>query len=101
MNPFDAIKNLQDMTEKLKSMEGKVKDITATGTAAASAVSITLNGKFEIVDIKIDQNMFDDLKDLEALPAIIKIAHSNALENLNEKLKSQTSSLVGDMGFKF
>ncbi len=101
MNPFDAIKNLQNMTETLQNMESKVKEITASGTAGASAVTIVLNGKFEMQDIKIDKEMFEDVEDLEALPMLIKLAHNNAVENVSEKLKSQTSSLASDIGLSF
>ena len=58
-------------------------------------VTVTLNGKFEMLDIKLDPICVDN-RDVQMLQDLIVAAHNNAMENVQEKLKSSSSSLLGD-----
>ena len=43
-----------------------------------------MNGKKELVDIKIDKNIITDADDLEALEDMIKIAVNETIEKINK-----------------
>ncbi|MBR7080302.1 MAG: YbaB/EbfC family nucleoid-associated protein, partial [Treponema sp.] len=49
MNPFELVKNLGNMKEQLQNMQNQIASIEATGSSGGNMVSVTLNGKFEIV----------------------------------------------------
>ncbi len=77
------------MQEELESSE-------FTGTAGGGAVTLTMNGKFEISAVKIDPEAFsaEDIADLEVMIlAAAKDAHQKA-EEAQQKL---TSSITGGM----
>ena len=68
-NPFDLLKNPAALKEKLEQVQENLKNITATGSSGGGLVKVTLNGKFEMVDIQIDPIAVDprDVKMLQYL----------------------------------
>lgn len=98
MNPFEMFKNFGKIQSQLKEMQGKIDSLTATGTACGDSVSVTLNGKFEMTDIKINANALN-ADDLDLLPPLIKAAHADAVEKIRTLLQEQALSLTGGTGF--
>ena len=95
MNPFDLLKNSQMIKEQAEKLQREVANITAEGSSGGRMVTVTLNGKFEMLDIKLDPICVDN-RDVQMLQDLIVAAHNNAMENVQEKLKSSSSSLLGD-----
>ena len=95
MNPFDLLKNSQIIKEQAEKLQREVANITAEGSSGGRMVTVTLNGKFEMLDIKLDPICVDN-RDVQMLQDLIVAAHNNAMENVQEKLKSSSSSLLGD-----
>ena len=63
MNPFEMLKNLGNLNglkEQLEQTQEKLSTITATGSAGGNMVNVTLNGKFELVDIHLDPICVDN-----------------------------------------
>ena len=87
VNPFDMMKNLGDIQNKLQQAQSKMESIEATGSAGGNMVQVTINGKFEMKGIKIDPIAVDP-RDVNMLQDLIVAAHHNAMENIQEKLKS-------------
>ncbi|MBP3741921.1 MAG: YbaB/EbfC family nucleoid-associated protein [Treponema sp.] len=95
MNPFDLLKNSQMIKEQAEKLQREVANITAEGSSGGRMVTVTLNGKFEMLDIKLDPICVDN-RDVQMLQDLIVAAHNNAMENVQEKIKSSSSSLLGD-----
>ena len=95
MNPFDLLKNSAMIKEQAERLQREVANITAEGSSGGRMVTVTLNGKFEMLDIKLDPICVDN-RDVQMLQDLIVAAHNNAMENVQEKLKSSSSSLLGD-----
>ncbi len=95
MNPFDLLKNSAMIKEQAEKLQREVANITAEGSSGGRMVTVTLNGKFEMLDIKLDPICVDN-RDVQMLQDLIVAAHNNAMENVQEKLKSSSSSLLGD-----
>ena len=88
MNPFEMMKNLGNMKEQLQNMQNQIASIEATGSSGGNMVSVTLNGKFEIVDIQLSPICVDN-RDIPMLQDLIRSAHHAAMEEITEKIKSQ------------
>ena len=96
MNIFDMMKNLGPLQEQLKNAQSQLENISATGSAGGNMVQITLNGKFELLDNVLDPICVDN-RDIPMLQDLIKAAHHNAIEKIQEQIKSSSASLLGGM----
>lgn len=96
MNPFDLLKNSQAIKEQAEKFQDELKEITAEGSSGGRMVTVTLNGKFEMVGIKLDPICVDN-RDVQMLEDLIVSAHKNAVENVQEQIKSKSTSLLGGM----
>lgn len=96
MNPFDLLKNTQAIKEQSEKLQAELADIRAEGSSGGRMVTITLNGKFEMMRIKLDPICVDN-RDVQMLEDLIVAAHKNAIENVQEQIKAKSQSLLGGM----
>ena len=96
MNPFEMMKNLGGLQNQLKEAQEKLGALRATGSSGGNMVQVTLNGKFELMDIKLDPICVDN-RDVGMLQDLIVAAHHAAMENMQEKMKSELSPMLGGM----
>ncbi len=63
------MRELQKMQQRLVKMQEELEQSIFTGTAGGGAVTITMNGKFETVTVKIDPEAFsaEEIADLEVM----------------------------------
>ena len=81
-------KNIQKQVEEMKSA---IEKLTATGSSGGGLVKVTINGSFAMTDIHIDPICIDPRHPI-MLQDLIKAAHFNAFEKLQEQIKSQYGS---------
>ncbi|MCI5524028.1 MAG: YbaB/EbfC family nucleoid-associated protein [Spirochaetia bacterium] len=98
MNPFSMLKDMAGMKEQLEKAQAQMQEITATGSSGGNMVQLTINGKFEIVDIHLDPICVDN-RDVPMLQDLIKAAHHDAMYKIQEALKSQLGPMLGGMNF--
>lgn len=96
MNPFDMFKNLGDVKKQLADAQAELTKMTATGSAGGNMVTVTLNGNFEMLDIKLDPLCVDN-RDVPMLQDLIRAAHHNAIEKIQEQIKSNAGSMLSQM----
>ena len=96
MNPFDMVKNLAGMQSQLKAAQEKLAELEAEGSSGGNMVQVTVNGKFELVDIKLDPICVDN-RDVPMLQDLIKAAHHAALEKIQDDIKNQLGPMVAGM----
>lgn len=96
MNPFDMVKNLAGMQSQLKAAQEKLAKLEAEGSSGGNMVQVTVNGKFELVDIKLDPICVDN-RDVPMLQDLIKAAHHAALEKIQDEIKNQLGPMVAGM----
>ena len=96
MNPFEMFKNLGAVQEQLKQAQEKLSEIRATGSAGGNMVQVTLNGKFEIQEIKLDPICVDN-RDVPMLQDLIIAAHHAACESMQETFKAQFGPMLSGM----
>ena len=95
-NPFDLLKNPAALKEKLEQVQENLKNITATGSSGGGLVKVTLNGKFEMVDIQIDPIAVDP-RDVKMLQDLIIAAIHQATENIQEKISGLGGMNMGNL----
>ncbi|MBQ3965446.1 MAG: YbaB/EbfC family nucleoid-associated protein [Treponema sp.] len=96
MNPFDLVKNMQNLQGQMEKMKEELAEMTATGSSGGNMVQVTLNGKFEMVGIKIDPIAVDP-RDVPMLQDLIVAANHDAMEKVQELIKQKSGSLFGGM----
>ena len=90
------MREIQKMQQKLVKMQEELEASQFTGTAGGGAVTITMNGKFEISAVKIDPEAFsaEDIADLEVMVlAAVRDAHNK----VNEAQQKLASGVTGGM----
>ena len=96
MNPFDFLKNTQAIKEQSEKLQKEMEDIRAEGSSGGRMVTVTLNGKFQMIDIKLDPICVDN-RDVKMLEDLIVAAHKAAVDNVQEKIKEKSASLLGGL----
>ena len=96
MNPFDMLKNIQSMKEQLGNIQEELAEITATGSSGGNIVNVTLNGKFEIITVKLDPICVDP-RDVQMLQDLIIAAHHDAMTKIQENIKAKYGPLLNGM----
>ncbi|MEL6257765.1 MAG: YbaB/EbfC family nucleoid-associated protein [Pseudomonadota bacterium] len=92
----DIMRQAQEMQAKLAEAQQKIEDTEATGVAGAGMVSVTLRGKGDLTEIKIDPSLMGDEADI--LEDLIKAAHADARKRLNEATEKAMKSMAGGLG---
>lgn len=93
-NPFDFIKQFQNLQSKIGEIQEKLKNVTAVGTSGGDMVRIEMNGQMEVVGVSISPEAVDP-NDIQMLEDLIHAAMSDAFVKIKEKLKQEVSTFSG------
>lgn len=96
MNPFDLLKNSAALKEQAEKIQAEMAALTAEGSAGGKMVTVKLNGKFEMLEIHLDPLCVDN-RDIKMLEDLIVAAHRDAISNIQERLKEQSTFLLGGL----
>lgn len=96
MNPFELFKNAGAIKEQLENVQGQLAEITATGSSGGRMVEVTLNGKFEMIDIHLDPICVDN-RDVKMLEDLIKAAQHDAISKIQDKIKEMSGPMLAGL----
>ena len=103
MNMQQIMKQAQAMQKKMEDMQEKLAQTEFTGTAGGDMVSVTINGKCEMVKVNLDPSIVDP-EDAETLEDLIVAAFNVAKKKVDSESENAASDLTGGMplppGFK-
>ncbi|PPR26712.1 MAG: Nucleoid-associated protein [Alphaproteobacteria bacterium MarineAlpha9_Bin4] len=96
------LQQAQMMQKKMQEVESKLKTLEVEGEVSEGMVKVTMNGKGEILKIKIDPSLKEDIEVIEdLLMAAISEAKKKA-DNLSEaEMKNITGGMPLPPGMKF
>jgi len=94
INPFDVLKNAQKIQEQMSGFQEKLGGITATGAAAAGLVEIDINGKMEVLAVRI---MPQTLDDVEMLQDLIMAAFTDGMAKVRDIITSEVGAMTGGL----
>ena len=92
----DVLSQAKKMQEKMKETQDNLKKIEVEGVAGGETVKIILNGDYELKNIKINENLLKEKK--EILEDLIIAAHSDAKQKLKSKTSEEIEKITSGIG---
>jgi len=96
-NLGDLMKSAREMQEKMKQLQEELARKTVTADAGAGMVQATVNGRLELVRIRIDRDKID-LNDTELLEDVIVAAVGAAQRKAAEMMQQEMQKMAGQLG---
>jgi DNA-binding YbaB/EbfC family protein len=94
INPFDILKNAQKIQEQMSGFQEKLGSITATGAAGGGLVEIDVNGKLEVLAVRITPEAMEDREMLEDL---IMAAFTDGMAKVKDTITNEASAMTGGL----
>ncbi len=91
------MKQAQEMQGKMQQMQEGLARKQITADAGGGMVQATVNGKMELVKLKIDKTKVD-LADIEMLEDVIIAAVAAAQNRAGESMAQEMQRAAGEMG---
>ena len=86
--------DLNEIMQKFQESMSEADNKTYTANSGGGMVEATVNGKFEVIDIKIDDSL---LEDKESLQILLMSAINDAIKMAVEDKKQQALSMFGGL----
>ncbi len=96
MNLDQMMKQAQQFQEKLVELQDELAQKEVTSTVGGGMVTVTVNGKNEVLDLKIEKEAIDP-QEPEMLQDLIVAAVNDALKKAQEMSKAEMGKLTGGM----
>lgn len=97
------MKNFAQMMKQAQELQGRVADMQAEmerarceGRSGGGMVVVTLNGKGEMAEVKIDPSLLAP-GEAEILEDLLVAAHADAKAKVEEAMKDKMKSLTGGL----
>jgi DNA-binding YbaB/EbfC family protein len=95
-NLGNMLKQAQEMQVKMQEMQAKLESAEVTGSAGGGMVSVTLNGKHVVRQIKIDPKIVNPAE-VEILEDLILAAVNDARAKVESHIKEEMAKLTGGL----
>lgn len=96
MNIQALMKQAQAMQKNLMDSKKKIEEMTFEGTS--ELVKVKMNGKREILSVKIKEDTHLEQDDFEILEDMVMIAVNDALKKVEQEINSKLGSQAGALG---
>ena len=97
MNPFELLKNMNELKSQAEAMKAKVANIRCTGYAGGNMVEAVANGNMEIESIKIDPE-FAKQENAQLLEVMITSAVNTAIKNVKDRIQEEAGQTMSQYG---
>jgi len=94
INPFDILKNAQKIQEQMSGFQEKLGGVTAVGASGGGLVEIELNGKMELIAVRIAP---EALGDVEMLQDLIIAAFNDGMAKMKETINREVGVMTGGL----
>lgn len=96
MNIQQMMKQAQQMQAKMASLQNELAEREVEASAGGGAVKVKVNGKQELLSIKIATEAVDP-SDVETLETLVLTAVNQAMKESQEMVTSAMSKITGGM----
>lgn len=94
MNMQAMIKQAQKLQKDMLEEQDKINETNFTGKS--SIVTVTMNGKKELLDVKIETEKLE-MDDIELLQDMIMVAVNDAINKINKETESKMGKFTKGM----
>ncbi len=92
----NMMKQIQKMQAKMEEIQAQLEETEVEGTAGGGMVKVVVNGKQDLLSIKIDPEVVDP-DEIEMLQDLVVAAVNQARQKAQELQNEQMSGLTGGM----
>ena len=90
------LQQMQAMQRQMEALQAEIEEKEVQTTAGGGAVSVTVNGKKELVKLALKPEVVDP-DDVEMLQDLILVAVNEGLRQIDEISNSEMSKLTGGL----
>ena len=90
VNPFEILKNAQKIQEQMGDFQEKLGKVKATGSAGGGMAEIEMNGRMDVLNVRIAH---EAMEDREMLQDLIMAAHNSAMEKVREAITVEVGGM--------
>jgi nucleoid-associated protein EbfC len=94
MDLKNMMKQVQDIQGRINSMQGELAEKTIETSSGGGMVTVTANGKQEIISINISPEIIDP-SDISMLQDLVTAAVNTALKSSKEMMQEELSKITG------
>jgi DNA-binding YbaB/EbfC family protein len=87
--PEELLKNAQRFQQTMDSLKNRLNDITVTGQAGGGMVEVDMNGKQELLGVRIEPNAVGDI---EMLQDLILAAYNSAVDKIKDAVNDEVGA---------
>ncbi len=91
------MKQAQEMQAQMQRAQEELAQMEVEGTSGGGMVTVTMNGRHEIVKLKIDPEVVSP-DDVEMLEDLVAAACNDAGAKIQERYKNEMGKLTGGLG---
>ncbi|MBQ3088930.1 MAG: YbaB/EbfC family nucleoid-associated protein [Clostridia bacterium] len=92
----DMLKQVQQMQEDMANLQADLDEREYTATAGGGMITVTVNGKHEIKELKIDPDAIDP-EDSEMLEDLITVAVNEAIATATKTSEEEMGAITGGL----
>ncbi len=93
----NMMKQLKKVQDKMNKIQEELATRTVEGSAGGSMVTAVVNGKQELVSLKIEKEVVDP-DDIEMLQDLIVAAVNQGIKKSQDMMNEEMSKLTGGLG---
>jgi len=90
------MKQAKKMQERMAQMQKELETKTVDAQAGGGMVSVVVNGKYEIVSLKIEKDVVNS-EDIEMLQDLIAVAVNEGVSKAQEMAASEMAKITGGL----
>ncbi|MDY3007118.1 YbaB/EbfC family nucleoid-associated protein [Anaerococcus sp. AGMB00486] len=95
-NMNNMMKKVQKMQQDMAKAQAEIEEKEFTSTAGGGVIEATVNGKKELIKVKIDEDVVDP-EDTEMLEDLVVAAINDALKKADEYSQKEMGKLTGNL----
>lgn len=96
MDLKNMMKQVQNIQEQINSMQGQLAEKTVEASSGAGMVTVTANGKQEIVAVRISPEIVNP-EDISMLQDLVTAAVNTALKSSKTMMQEELSKITGGL----
>lgn len=96
-NLGNLMKEAQKMQQRMQEAQQQLTELTVVGEAGGGIITVTMNGRHDVLEVKIKPSLMDDEDLMEMLPELIAAAVNSAVAKIESASRKKISELTAGL----